>query len=138
MNDQDLAKNILEITPRIIRFIRGEMRKHAEDELTVPQFRVLMKLAREPNCTHQEVAEWMGITAPTLTRMIDTLEKRKLVKRVKDKNDLRKTTLIATALGEKLRQESRGDVQIQLAEKMKDLSADEKKKISDGFAVLAK
>ena len=138
MNDQELAKNILEITPRIIRFIRSEMRSHAKDELSVPQFRVLMKLAREPNCTHQDVAEWMGITAPTLTRMIDTLEKRKLVKRVKDKNDLRRTTLSATPLGEKLRIESRSDVQIQLQEKMKDLSSEDKEKVAAGYAVLAR
>ena len=137
MTDQNLSNSILETSPRIVKFLREQMRKLAKDELTVPKFRVLLKLVRESTITHQEVAEWMGITAPTLTRMVDTLVKRKLVKRIKDNKDLRRTLLSATPAGQKLHQLYREEAQKQLLLKMKNLSAEEKEKIADGFTILA-
>ena len=137
MTDQILSNSILEITPKIVRFLREQMRKQAKGELTVPQFRVLLKLVRESSTTHQEVAEWMGIAAPTLTRMIDTLVKRKLVKRVKDTKDLRRTLLSATAAGQNLHQLYREEAQRQLLLKMEPLSSEEKEVLTKSFSILS-
>lgn len=135
-SDLSLAKNILETTPKMMRFIRNEMRSQAKGELTVPQFRILLKLVREPNSTQQEVAEWMGIAAPTLTRMIDTLVKRKLVRRAKDRTDLRRTLLSATPAGEKMHDIYRGEVQKKLLTKMNSLTPQQKAQIGGAIEIL--
>ena len=136
-NGEILSKNILEATPKIMRFIREEMRLQAKGELTVPQFRVILKLVREPNITQQEVAEWMGIAAPTLTKMLDTLVRRKLVKRTKDIKDLRRTLLQATLAGEKIHQIYRKEVQTKLLIKTANLSSSEKERISEALILLS-
>lgn len=136
-NGETLSKNILEATPKIMRFIREEMRLQAKGELTVPQFRVILKLVREPNITQQEVAEWMGIAAPTLTKMLDTLVRRKLVKRTKDTKDLRRTLLQATLAGEKIHQIYKKEVQTKLLLKTANLSTSEKEKISEALILLS-
>ena len=137
-NDEHLSKSILETTPRIMRFIREEMRKQAKGKLTIPQFRVLLKLAREPSLSQSEVADWMGIAAPTLTKMIDTLVKRKLVKRIKDAKDLRCTRLSATPAGEKIHQLYKEEVLKKIILKIDQVSTSEKKALTTSLATLAK
>ena len=66
--------------------MRAQIPTSSDEQLSVPQFRILLKLAKESS-THKALAEWMGVAAPTLTRMVDTLVERKLVERVVDSND---------------------------------------------------
>ena len=139
MNDADVARSILETIPRAVRFIRAEMRVQATGDsktrLTVPQFRILVKLSSGPD-THKAVAEWMGVTPATLTRMVDTLVERKLVVRKNDPSDRRQTHLILTAAGTKLCVKYRSRVQAKIQDRMTQISEADKKHLSLGLAVL--
>ena len=143
MDSKNPSKQILDLAPRIMRFIRSEMRiemrsemtKSSKGQLSVPQFRVLVKIAKEPS-THKEVAEWMGVAAPTLTRMIDTLVDRKLVQRATNATDRRKTFLKATPLGRTYYERFREKVQDKIEMKLIKLTSAEHEKLNQGLLLL--
>lgn len=137
MSDAQLSKQILDTIPKSMRTIRNEMRQFAKGQLTVPQFRVLVKLAKG-STTHKEVAEWLGVTPATLTRMIDTLVERKLVQRQSDPNDGRQTILHATSQGKTQYERYRAKAQVSFQNKMSILSEDEKIALAEGLTVLSK
>lgn len=100
MNDEQCAARLLDVVPRVMRVIRAEMRAVAKNELTIPQFRTLVLLSKQP-ATNKEVAEWLGIAAPTATRLLDTLVKRGVVTRAEssDDKDRRRVKVTLTAHG---------------------------------------
>ncbi len=124
-----------------MRFIRSEMRHFntidSESGLTIPQFRILVKLAKGPN-THKEVADWMGITPATLTRMIDTLVLRKLVDRKPSTVDRRQILLQATPLGKSFYDRYRKKVQNKIDQRVKKLTSAEADDLLRGLKVLSK
>jgi len=137
MNSVSLSKQILDVLPKGMRNIRNEMRQSANGQLTVAQFRVLVKLAKGPT-SHKAVAEWLGITPATLTRMIDTLVERKLVQRQIDPEDRRQTILQVTGRGRKQYERLQEKAQISLQERMEFLSESEKNILAQGLDVLSK
>lgn len=50
---------------------------------------VLLHISREDGITHRELAERLGIEAPTLVRLIDRMESEKLLERRASKSDRR-------------------------------------------------
>ncbi|MBS1958245.1 MAG: MarR family transcriptional regulator [Bdellovibrionales bacterium] len=114
-----------------MRFIKNEMRKSVRDTtrknfdqaLTIPQFRVVGRVNREPGSSHRDVAEWMGVTPPTLTRMVDLLVGKGLITRNPHPTDKRQILLNPTAAGKKIYIENRTRVQNLLAKRMKEVSS---------------
>ncbi len=136
MTDHEISRQILEQIPRIMRFIRSEMREHAKGQLTVPQFRILLKMTRERQ-THKEVADWLGVTPATLTRMVDTLVKRKLANRETDPKDRRQTYLVPTTAGKNLSEKYLDRVNSILQGKINAINQADKIKLRDGLKILA-
>jgi DNA-binding MarR family transcriptional regulator len=114
MNTDDQAKLLLEVIPRMMRVIRGRMRLAGKDLLTVPQFRVLIRLSKEPQ-SNQELASWMGVSPPTMSKTIDKLVRRGLLRRKAALTDRRQITIECTPKGVKLALKVRGIVQRDLA-----------------------
>ena len=78
----------------------------ADAELTLPQYRVLVFLAvRSRPATH--VAALLGVSASTMTSVVDGLAARGLVSRSPDPGDRRRVLLALTPEGERTMQ--RGD-----------------------------
>lgn len=133
--DSDYAKMILDIIPPLMRHIRNEMRYLTKSELTVPQFRVLARLSRS-TATNRDLAEWVGVSAPTMTRMVDVLVKKNFVKRDSKNGDRRQLDLTLTDKGLLTFRELRSSVQMKLAEKISNLTHERKKHLTDGLWVL--
>lgn len=68
-------------------------------EVTEQQWRVIRVVAEAGKLDASEVAARASILAPSLTRMIRSLEKRKFIKRRKDANDGRRVILEICAVG---------------------------------------
>jgi DNA-binding MarR family transcriptional regulator len=68
--------------------------------LTPPLVGVLRFLARNPGSTQRELAEAIGMPASRLVAMVDELERRKFVRRVRDDEDRRSHRITLTAGGE--------------------------------------
>jgi MarR family transcriptional regulator for hemolysin len=63
---------------------------------------LLLHLSRNDGCTHQELAQHMGIEAPTLVRHVDHMEKAGLLKRCGSETDRRVKHLHLSAAGKKV------------------------------------
>ena len=77
---------------------RPMLRQH---ELTEQQWRVIRALAAYENIDASELARRSFLLAPSLTRILQFLEGKKLVKRSPDKNDQRRSVFVLTAKGRK-------------------------------------
>jgi len=136
MSPDECAQELLEVIPAIMRAIRGEMRSRRTPDLSVPQFRILAFVNRQPGASLSDVAEHAGLTLPSTSTSIDRLVGRNLIVRETSKTDRRRVTLSLTAAGKTLLKSARKGTQTYLAERLSTLSADERKIIMRAMQTL--
>ncbi len=69
--------------------------------VTLTQLRIL-RVLREGPCSASELAGFAGLSAPSLTRVLDRLEELELVARVSDQSDRRRISVQILPKGESL------------------------------------
>lgn len=99
LSPYECAREMVEVVPLIMRTLVGEMRRHRTTELSVPQFRTLAFLNRHEGACLSDVAEHIGLTLPSMSKMIDGLVARRLVLRHVHPTDRRRVTLALTEQG---------------------------------------
>ncbi len=80
--------------------------KQAGVEITVEQWSVLYHLWKEDKLSQQELCNRSFRDKPSITRLIDNLEKLNLVKRTADKSDRRINIVALTPAGKKLQDDT--------------------------------
>jgi len=110
----ECAREVLEVVPRIMSGIRGELRRHGARNLSVPQFRTLLFLGRHEGASLSEVAEHIGLTLPSMSTMIDGLVACGLATRRTHPNDRRRMTLALTDRGQAIMRSARKATQAHL------------------------
>jgi len=90
---------MLELVPAVMRAIRTQMRSRRSVELSVVQFRTLAFLDRRPGASMSDLADHIGLTLPTVSKLVQGLVERGFLRRQSDKNDRRRTALAPTAKG---------------------------------------
>jgi DNA-binding MarR family transcriptional regulator len=126
ISPEDCARALLEAVPPVMRVIRNEMRRQSKPELSVPQFRVLSYLNRQPGASLSAVADHIGLTRPAMSILVDGLVNRNLVARDTDPGDRRRLTLSLTRQGQSLYTAARGRTQARLAARLAALSPAER------------
>lgn len=122
MTERQLAKELLEVIPPLVRLIRAEIRGSAPSVLSVPQFRVLNNIRRGLN-TVSGIAEHHGVSQPAMTKMVNGLVARGLVRRRPHPGDSRQTLLLLTAKGRALHARTWAEAQRRLARHLKAVPA---------------
>lgn len=130
------AQEILEVVPAVMRAIRTEMRRHRTADLSVPQFRTLAFIDRKTDASLSDVAEHIGLTLPSMSKIVDGLVTRKLVTRQTHPNDRRRMTLALTARGLTALQTSRAATRACLAEDLATLSDRQREVIVQAMGIL--
>ena len=116
--------------------LRGAMRGNVGDQLSVPQFRCLNFIAREPGASVGAVAAFLGVTMPTASAMVDRLVRAGAVQPSTAAEDRRRSRLHLTAAGRAQLRQIRVGAHGDLARALATRSADELKTLQDGLAVL--
>jgi DNA-binding MarR family transcriptional regulator len=93
------AREVLDVVPSVMRFIRTEMRKHRGLDLSVPQFRSLVFIERTEGASLTAVSEHLGLTPPSTCKLVDGLVSRGMVTRNESQEDRRRLLLAITAAG---------------------------------------
>ena len=93
------AAELLEVIPRIMRVVRGQMRRHRAKGLSVPEFRALGFLSRTTGASLSDLADHLGIALPSASKLVDGLVERKLVTRRVVRADRRRLALAVTQRG---------------------------------------
>lgn len=70
--------------------------------LTGPQLLIMQEIARVKGVTASQVAKQINLSAATVTNIVDRLEKRELVNRVRSTEDKRRVGLFLTSDGRNL------------------------------------
>jgi MarR family transcriptional regulator for hemolysin len=118
----ECAREVLDTVPLIMRTVRSEMRSHRTPDLTVPQFRALTFIHRHPGASLSKAAEHMGLTLPSMSKIVDGLVARQLVLRHTPPEDRRRVSLALTASGQATLRAAREATQARLAEALQTLS----------------
>jgi DNA-binding MarR family transcriptional regulator len=133
MKEEQCAAEILEAVPLIMRHIRAEMRSHRGAGLSVPQFRVLTFLMRNPGASLSDLADHHGLTLPSMSVMVEGLVKRGLVLRQSSSADRRRVLLTLSARGRVLLSRARRATRARLAEHLQGLSPARCAQIADSL-----
>ena len=131
-----IAPDILDIVPIVMRVIRIEMRNQRSADLAIPQFRALLFISRNPGTSLLSVADHLGLTSPTVCRMVDGLVLKRLVRREPSSKDRRKVTLTLTSRGQEILEKARNGTQARLAKVLSRLTPEEGKIVFQAMKLL--
>jgi DNA-binding MarR family transcriptional regulator len=127
---------VLEVMPSVMDLMRSAMRLHVGEQLSVPQFRCLNFIAREPGASVSAVAGFLGVTLPTASALIDRLVRAGAVQPRTAAADRRRSELHVTAAGQTLLRQIRQGAHGEFARALAACSADELRSLQAGLAVL--
>ena len=116
------AREITETAPQIMQSIRVEMRRGHGADISIPQFRTLRFIQRNPDSSLSKLAEHLGLTLPSVSKLVDGLVKQKLINREESTHDRRRLTLVLTDSGEAIVNLARAGAQANIAKSLKYLS----------------
>jgi len=127
---------MLEGLPPVMWFIRRHMRRHRTCGLSVPQFRALALLGRNPTANLSIVAEHLGSSQPSASRLISGLVARGFVTRTECPQDRRQCALVLSARGKSALQTSMQATQQALAKRIEPLDESQRATIAEAMTVL--
>lgn len=130
------AQALMETAPQIMQSIRVEMRRGRGMEISIPQFRTMRFIQRNPDSSLSDLAEHLGLTLPSVSKLVDGLVKQKLISRKASLEDRRKITLLLTETGTSIVDSARANARANLAEKIKHLSDVDLQTISQAMQIL--
>jgi MarR family transcriptional regulator for hemolysin len=130
------AVQLLDIVPVIMRYIRVEMRRSRGYDMTVPQFRTLAYLSSNQGSSLSGLAEHIGLTLPSASKMVDLLVARELVERIMCTEDRRRVKLSLTANGWAAWAMGYQAAKAYLAKKMSQLSEEEQEKVAQMMTII--
>ena len=117
VTDTDIiARELLEVVPAVMGAIRAEMRSRRRSDLSVMQFRTLVYLNLNPGASLSALAEYLGLTLPTVSQMINGLVEKGVVARENSPTDRRRIMLSLTGRGQSLLEKSIFGTQARLVE----------------------
>jgi DNA-binding MarR family transcriptional regulator len=130
------ARQVVETVPAIMRLIRSGVRERG-NALSVPQIRVLSLLSRQPGISVSDVANYLDVTTPTASALIDRLVKRKLAERHDDPTERRRVVLNVTTEGLEVLEDSKSGATQFVAHLLATESQERLGKICEGLELLA-
>lgn len=99
MNSSDLCDEVLISLRRIVRAVELQSRQLVRSHgLTGPQAVILKALMRLGSSTVGQLADQVSLSKPTVTDILNRLEKHKLVKRIRSDTDKRCVQVAITGL----------------------------------------
>jgi DNA-binding MarR family transcriptional regulator len=131
----ECARMIMDTVPAVMRRIRERMRRHGPPSLSIPQFRALGFLDRNPRACLSELSDHLGIARSTASIIVDRLVQRHLVVRTDDPRERRRVELRLTPVGMQLLQQARYATRAWIATLLKDLSEESLQQMAAGLAL---
>ena len=119
-----------------MRTIRAKLRERRPADISVPQFRAMAYINRHDGASLSVLSAHIGLTLPSISKLIDGLVSRKLINRTGHNEDRRKVCLSLTPQGHDELDAAYGHTQKYIAEKMSNLAEDDLKAIVHAMQVL--
>jgi DNA-binding MarR family transcriptional regulator len=133
---EECAAEILETVPAVMRFIRAQMRGHRGPGLSVPHFRTMLFLRRNDGASLSALAEYLGLSLPATSRLVEGLVRKNLVVRRIPPGNRRLIALALSASGRRAVAAARQATESRLAEVVAPLRAGERAMIGRALRTL--
>lgn len=130
---EELADHLHSVSIHVLRRVR---REDDRSGLSSPQLSALSVIVFAGPVTLSQLAAAEHVRPPTMTRVIDSLEREHLVRRTRDTTDKRMWFIAATAAGEALLHEGRKRRVAVLTSLLGRIGKSERKTVRDGVALL--
>lgn len=130
------AHDLMDTAPKIVQSIRVEMRRERGADLSIPQFRSLRFIQQNPDSSLSRLADHLGLTLPSVSKLIDGLVRQALINRQGAITDRRRITLRLTPTGESIVNSARANAQTNLANTLACLSDDDLKTVQRAMELL--
>ncbi|BAW97873.1 transcriptional regulator, MarR family (plasmid) [[Synechococcus] sp. NIES-970] len=128
--------SLMTVIPVVTRFLRAELRAHGQPHFSLSQLRVLYFLNRQPQASLSEVADYLDVTRPTMSAMVERLVQRNLVQRQQDPQERRRIILSLTSHGSAELERVYGATLTSVTQRLEALSADQATQVMQGLAIL--
>ena len=129
------AQELLDTVPMLMRIIRAHMRRHRSG-LTVPQFRTLCYVSGADGSSLSDVADFIGLSLPAMSRLVDGLVEKSLMRRRTCDDDRRHVRLSVTSAGEDALGGARKLAQEQLAKVVGQLDREQQRSLVGNMRLL--
>ena len=130
------AEVVLDTVPATMRAIRGHMREGRAEGVSVPQFRALLFVGRNPGTDLSSLAEHLGASMPAVSELISRLVRDGLVIRELDPASRRRIRLTISVDGERQFHAARGRTIDWLADRLSEATPEQLERIADGLREL--
>lgn len=135
-NSKKCAARVMETVPLVMRFIRADMRARKSTELSVPQFRTLAFLDRNPGASLSDLAEHLGVTLATASANTERLVQRNFVHRCDHPKERRRVVLRLTEAGKQHLEQSREKTRAYITDLLDGLTEEQISQIDEGLILL--
>ena|SRR5258705_7893951 len=130
------AAAILDTALLVVRLVRTEFRRERPAGLTVTQIRGLAYLETNPGASLSELADHLGLGAPTACKLVSALCRRRLVRQGVSSHDRRRLALRITPRGARVVRTGMRRCRELLAARVAPARATERAKITRGMRLL--
>lgn len=138
-SDSELATSLRISVSRLARRMRAErIAQDLQPELSDTQLAALAALERHTTMTPSALAEHEKVQPPSITRVIAALEVRGLIQRMPHPSDRRQVVLAVTDQGRDLVAKIRRLREAWLAQRLRELSSDERATLTQALPILEK
>lgn len=127
---REAAEVVLDTVPYSMRMIRGHMREGRAEGVSVPQFRALLYVARNPGSDLSSVAEHLGASMPAVSELISRLVRDGLIQRELDPSSRRRIRLTISPEGERQYTEARGRTLDWISERLSTATPEQLERLS--------
>lgn len=134
---QSAASSLAELAPRLGRIIANALESDPDIALSLRQYRLLERLTARPHRTG-ELATVSGVTQPTASAAVSSLEARGLVTRNPDPADRRATLIEISELGSSVLAVAKERVLQRLAVVTAEMTAEDAEALAALQPILAK
>lgn len=136
LSPSQCAADIMTVVPAVTRFLRAGIRSHGKPHLSLSQLRVLYFLRRRSQSSLSEVADYLDVTRPTMSAMVERLVQRGLVNRISDPKERRRIILTLTAAGTAEMERVYDAALATVADQLAGLSEVQLQQVQAGLAIL--
>ena len=132
------AAEIIDVIPVVMNAVRTSMRNNIVEGMSIPQFRCLGYISRQPGSSVSDVAGFLGVTLATASAMIDRLVRAGYVLLETSPVDRRRAALNASVQGKALVDRIRSAARRDMAETLAAADESQIDALMDGLAALKK
>ena len=133
---EQCAAGLLDVMPAVMRTIRTRMRAEASVELSVVQFRALARASRSGAASVSEIAEHVGLTLPSASKLVERLVRRGYLRRSASPRDRRVTLVASTRKGHRALESARRAARRQLTALLQGLNCTQRAHVMTALAAL--